>query len=160
LVECEAGEHAFLIPGPVHGVLGIPLRYEEHDGQMIVDDVTSSAGRFSALSLRRLRQRVPTSGAVAGSIAAGLYAQAALVVTGVVSTRALGPTDRGYFALLLLLPAVLQQLGSLGLPLATTYFIAHNRTQEGPIRRLIRLPAATQVIGLTLIQAGILWFLL
>lgn len=110
--------------------------------------------------MRRLWERVPTAGPVAGSIAAGLYGQAALVVTGVLSTRALGPTDRGYFALLLLLPAVLQQLGTFGLPLATTYFIASDRSQEGAVRRAIRAPAIAQVLVLTVIQATVLWFIL
>lgn len=103
----------------------------------------------------------PTSvrGALAGSLAASFFSQGALVVTGVLVARTLGPEDRGYLALLFLLPAILQQVGTLGLPLATTYFIASDRSRESAIRRAIKFPAFTQVVILVVLQAGALWFL-
>lgn len=94
-----------------------------------------------------------------GSVAASLVGQAALVVTGVIVARALGPTDRGHLALLLLLPSVLLQVGTLGLPLATTYFIAREPAHELHVRRSVARPAIVQLVVLTLVQAGVLWLL-
>jgi len=103
--------------------------------------------------------RVPAGGAVVGSIAASFISQGALVVTGVVVARTLGPTDRGYLALLFLVPAILLQVGTLGLPMATTYFLASNSTREARIRRNLRGPVMAQIVVLTLVQAGALWLL-
>ncbi len=99
---------------------------------------------------------VPARRAIAGSITVSLYGQAALVVTGVLTARSLGPTDRGYWALLLLLPAVLQQVGTFGLPLATTYFIATYHRRERLVLQAVRTPALVQVVLLAAIQAIVL----
>jgi O-antigen/teichoic acid export membrane protein len=96
---------------------------------------------------------------VAGSIAAGVYGQAALVVTGVIVARSLGPVDRGHIAFLLLLPSVLRQVGTLGLPSATTFFIARNNTLQNEIVRAIRAPVILQVVLLTTLQGVLLWAL-
>ena len=103
---------------------------------------------------------VPARGAVAGSLASGLVGQLMLLVSGILVARTLGPTDRGYLALLVLLPAVLQHVGTLGLPLATTYFIARDEADEAAVRRNIALPAVAQAIVLVLLQAGLLVLLL
>jgi O-antigen/teichoic acid export membrane protein len=103
--------------------------------------------------------RMPVRGAVLGSLASGIVGQAGLVITGVLAARTLGPTDRGYLALLILVPTVLQLAGNMGLPLATTYFIANDRSHERSVLRSIRLPVLLQVAGLTLLQAAILWLL-
>jgi O-antigen/teichoic acid export membrane protein len=113
-----------------------------------------------ALSAKELWLRVPLRGALAGSLLAGLWSQLALVVTGILTARSLGPTDRGYWGLLVLLPAVLQQVGTFGLPLATTYFIASDRTRESAVLRLIRWPAISQAVVLAAVQAVVLWFVL
>lgn len=105
------------------------------------------------------RSRIPDRRPLAGSLLASFWSQAALVVTGILTARSLGPTDRGYWALLVLVPAILQQLGTLGLPLATTYVIASDRRKESAVLRAIRTPAITQVLVLTVIQAVVLWFL-
>jgi len=101
----------------------------------------------------------PARGAVAGSVIASVAGQGLLVVTGVIVARALGPTDRGYLALLFLLPAVLQQVGTVGLPLATTYFISRDPGEERRIWRLVTTPGLVQALLLTLVQAAALWFL-
>ena len=103
--------------------------------------------------------RMPASRAVMGSLAAGVVGQAALVVTGVVAARTLGPTDRGYLALLVLVPTVLQLAGNMGLPLATTYYIATDKRHERSVLRALRLPVLLQVAVLTFLQAVILWLL-
>jgi O-antigen/teichoic acid export membrane protein len=96
---------------------------------------------------------------VAGSVIASFASQGLLLVTGVLVARALGPTDRGYLALLFLLPGVLQQVGTIGLPLATTYFIARDPSEERHIRRLVRAPGVVQTVALIATQAIVLWFL-
>jgi O-antigen/teichoic acid export membrane protein len=85
--------------------------------------------------------------------------QGALVVSGVLVARALGPTDRGYLALLFLLPMVLQQAGTLGLPLATTYFIARDPAEERHVKRVVAFPSIAQCALLIVIQAVVLWAL-
>jgi len=124
-----------------------------HDGDM------SDAALESPLVEPEGRARIPDRRPLAGSILASFWSQAAVVVTGILTARSLGPTDRGYWALLVLVPAILQQLGTLGLPQATTYFIASHRRKEPAVLRAIRTPAIAQVLALTLIQAAVLWFL-
>lgn len=103
---------------------------------------------------------MPARGAVAGSLASGVIGQFMLLVSGVVVARTLGPTDRGYLALLVLLPAVLQHVGTLGLPLATTYFIAKNETDEPVVRRNLFAPVVAQAVVLVLLQGALLYLLL
>jgi O-antigen/teichoic acid export membrane protein len=77
--------------------------------------------------------------AVAGSVAVGLGGQFSLVISGILLARGLGPTSRGLLALLLLWPIVLFQIGSLGLPVASAYFIARNPTSaRATVGRLMR----------------------
>jgi O-antigen/teichoic acid export membrane protein len=70
------------------------------------------------------------------NFAGGISLQAVLLVSGVVLTRALGPTNRGNIALLILVTAIASQLGGLGIPYALTYAVA-----RGPAaaRRTLRL---------------------
>lgn len=106
------------------------------------------------------RLSVPARGAVAGSLASGLVGQLMLLVSGVAVARTLGPTDRGYLALLVLLPAVLQQVGTLGLPLSTTYFIAKDERDEPAVRRSLVAPAVLQAVVLVALQGFLLYLLL
>jgi O-antigen/teichoic acid export membrane protein len=104
--------------------------------------------------------RIPAPRPVIGSLAAAGVAQLALVVTGVVTARSLGPTDRGYLALVILVPIVLHIVGAIGLPRATTYFIASDPAQEDTVIRAIRLPIVVQAAVLTLLQIAIFSVLL
>ena len=61
---------------------------------------------------------------MAGSLGAGLAIQCCLIASGVAVARMLGVQHRGQFALMTLFPAVLTQLGGLGVPTAVTYFVA------------------------------------
>jgi O-antigen/teichoic acid export membrane protein len=72
-------------------------------------------------------------GAVLGSVASGLGGQFGLLISGILLARGLGPASRGLLALLLLWPIVLFQVGSLGLPVASAYFIARNPTSARAI---------------------------
>jgi O-antigen/teichoic acid export membrane protein/O-antigen ligase len=88
-------------------------------------------------------RRIGVRRALLGSLLAGGVSQAVLVLSGVLVARALGPEDRGYMALVLLVPSVIALVGSLGLPLALTYFVA-------------RSPASARSIGTKLIVPGVL----
>jgi O-antigen/teichoic acid export membrane protein/O-antigen ligase len=82
--------------------------------------------------------------ALAGSLLAAGVAQAALVVSGVLVARALGPADRGYMVIVILVPTLLARVGSLGLPLASTYFVARSPEGAPSIARKLIVPALLQ----------------
>jgi len=90
------------------------------------------------------------------SMLTGVITQVTIVVSGVLSARILGVEDRGNLALLLLFPVALTQLGSIGLPLAITYFIAQNRTRTRSIIRSSASLALFQAVFLVGIHAMIL----
>jgi O-antigen/teichoic acid export membrane protein len=85
--------------------------------------------------------------------------QLTLLVTGVVQARALGPENRGYMALLMLVTAIAWQLGGLGIPLALTYAIARAPTAAKRIMVSVRGAITTQVMLATL-AAGLVLGLL
>jgi len=93
---------------------------------------------------------------LAGSVLTGFVGQAVLIVSGVLAARILGVEDRGYLALLVLFPAVLAQIGSLGLPLAATFELSRDRSRWGEIVRTLMRPMVIQSVTLVLLQAGIL----
>jgi O-antigen/teichoic acid export membrane protein len=78
------------------------------------------------VSQTRGSRRLRPFGATGGTIATGLLGQVFLIVSGVFAARLLGAEDRGHLALLVLVPAALAQIGALGLPVATTFYIAQN----------------------------------
>jgi FkbM family methyltransferase len=90
------------------------------------------------------------------SIVTGLSGQVALLVSGVLAARLLGPEDRGNLALLVLIPMALSQLGSLGLPLALTYQFSRNeRTARGSLHNVAR-PALALMSILVVVHALII----
>jgi O-antigen/teichoic acid export membrane protein len=93
---------------------------------------------------------------LAGSVLTGLVGQAVLIVSGVLAARILGVQDRGYLALLVLFPAVLAQIGSLGLPLAATFELSRDRSRWAEVLRTLLRPMVLQVVSLVLLHAGIL----
>ena len=104
-------------------------------------------------SAGRLRE---SAGPLAGSVFTAGAGQATLVVSGVLVARLLGVQDRGYLALLVLFPAVLAQIGSLGLPLAATYELSRDRSREGEVIRTLGSAALAQASLLVVVHAGIL----
>jgi O-antigen/teichoic acid export membrane protein len=107
------------------------------------------ASRIPILSSVLGQLRSPVRRATLGSIAAGVATQGGLVVSGILSARMLGPTDRGYLALLILIPSTICQAGSLGISLATTYFIARQPASSAAVVSVVRRPALVQVAVLT-----------
>ena len=102
------------------------------------------------------RLRSPT----AGSVVAGLGIQAALVVSGPILARMLGLEGRGQLAALILWPIVIAQLGSLGLPLAITYFIAQQRASVRSITRAAIAFAIPQTLLLMALHGAVLLLVL
>lgn len=105
--------------------------------------------------MRRFGQ--PLFRATAGSLSAGVAVQLALVVSGVLSARLLGVEDRGYLALLMMFPAILTQLGGLGLPMATTFHVARDPGRARAIAGRIATPALIQAVVLVAVHATVLW---
>ena len=100
--------------------------------------------------------RRPVAGHAAGSLLGGIAGQLWLIGSGIALARVLGTTNRGYLALLILWPTVLEQLGAAGLPIAAAYFTARNPLQTRPIARLAIGWWFTQSAYLILGQAAIL----
>jgi O-antigen/teichoic acid export membrane protein/O-antigen ligase len=94
--------------------------------------------------------------AMAGSLLAAGVSQAVLVVSGVLVARALGPADRGYMAIVLWVPSLVAFVGSLGLPLASTYFVARSPESAHSIARKLIVPALLQAAVGVLISLGAL----
>jgi O-antigen/teichoic acid export membrane protein len=86
----------------------------------------------------------------------GVITQGMLIVSGVLSARILGVEDRGNLALLLLFPVALTQLGSIGVPLAITHFIAREQASARSIVRSSTIFALGQAILLVAIHVAIL----
>lgn len=109
-----------------------------------------SPGGFRVAQVRR-----DTAISVLGSFTA----QGMVLVSGVLVARMLGVENRGYLALLWLVSLVLGQLGTMGLPLAATYWIAKDPpSAQAVVHRLLR-PAAIQapiLIGLQVVALLIL----
>jgi O-antigen/teichoic acid export membrane protein/O-antigen ligase len=93
---------------------------------------------------------------IAKSLAASGVAQLGLIVSGVLVARSLGPEDRGYLALLVMVAGIFALIGTIGLPYAATYFIARDRSQARDIASSLVGPAIL-LMGVTLVlQAGVL----
>lgn len=90
------------------------------------------------------------------SLGSGIVNQIALLVTGILAARALGPDGRGTQALLTLLPFVLSQVGTLGLPTAVVYFAGSAGVSSRSLALLLRRPAATQAVVTSVAQVAVL----
>lgn len=98
--------------------------------------------------------------ATAGSLASSFVLQSALVISGVLVARMLGPQNRGFLALLILWPTVIARVGSLGIPSAVPYFLARDPERSRNLAHGLLRPVVLQLIVLTALHAGILWFFL
>jgi O-antigen/teichoic acid export membrane protein len=103
------------------------------------------------------RWLTPSRRPMAGSLLTAGLSQLVLVVSGVLVARSLGPQDRGYLALVVLLPTILTQLANLGLPLAATYYVAGDRSRAVPVARAVLRAAVCQATVIIAAQLVILW---
>jgi O-antigen/teichoic acid export membrane protein len=109
-----------------------------------------------------LRKRGGLSGALTVNFVGGITIQLALLISGTVLARALGPENRGNMALLTLASATAWQLGGFGIPLALTYAAARApgsarrsyRSVRGPIAFQATLAAVAAAIVLNFLTAG------
>jgi O-antigen/teichoic acid export membrane protein len=89
------------------------------------------------------------------TVAAGVLGQGTLMISGILIARLLGVENRGHLALMTLFPLILAAIGTLGLPVASTYYIA----QRSDARRLMRelAPSAVrQALVVQLVQVAVL----
>lgn len=90
------------------------------------------------------------------SVLGSFATQATVLVSGVLVARILGVENRGHLALLWLVSLILGQLGTLGLPLAVTYWIAREPRSARAIVRSLAIPALLQAPLLVGVQAMVL----
>jgi O-antigen/teichoic acid export membrane protein len=93
--------------------------------------------------LARIR-RNPASKATAGALASAITSQVLTAISGILAARALGVEDRGYLALLILVPLIATHLGLI-VPVATTYYVARAPQLAGDIVRRLLTPAVVQL---------------
>ncbi len=113
-----------------------------------------SPSRLVALGRRSLSSAARR--ATAGTLLTSALIQLSLVVTGILAARSLGVEGRGELAFLLLAPRVVVLLGSIGLPLALTYYIARRPDSTIALLRSIASTAFIQAILLVAVTAIIL----
>lgn len=88
-----------------------------------------------------------------------IAAQAFTLVTGIIAARTLGVEGRGTLALLWLIPVILSLLGGIGIPQASTYYVARNLTHARAIIRKAAGITALAALGSVLIYSlGLLIF--
>ncbi len=102
----------------------------------------------------RLRSSVGRS--VVGSLAASGGLQLIVIVSGVLVARSLGPEDRGYLALLVVVSGVFALAGTLGLPSAVTYYIARDPADARQIAASLAWVGVLQVGAVFVLQAAAL----
>lgn len=116
-----------------------------------------------SLHLSILSERLfssPLRQATFESVLTGLIGQVVLMISGILVARILGMEGRGYLAMLVLFPVLISQLGTLGLPQATTYYVAVNRNLAPMICHSLRVPFLFQITVLPIIHYYILRFYL
>jgi O-antigen/teichoic acid export membrane protein len=86
-----------------------------------------------------------------------MVVQLALLASGTLSARMLGPTNRGYLAILATCASTVGQVGAVGISLAATYYLAAGRISGKEIVALLRSSAAIQLVTLTTIYAAIVF---
>jgi O-antigen/teichoic acid export membrane protein/O-antigen ligase len=91
-----------------------------------------------------------------GSLVASGFAQLLLIVSGVLVARSLGPEDRGYLALLVVVSGVCTLIGTMGLPLAATYYIARDRSHSRQIASTLLRFSLFQLVATLVLQIAVL----
>jgi O-antigen/teichoic acid export membrane protein/O-antigen ligase len=102
----------------------------------------------------RLRSKAGRS--VLGTLAASGGLQLLVIISGVLVARSLGPEDRGYLALLIVIGTVCAIAGTLGIPAAMTYHIARDPSQSRRIASSLAWVAVAQLAAVFVVQAAAL----
>lgn len=111
-----------------------------------------SESRQSLYAFMRGLAYGPSTQTLAGSI----VIQILVLASGVVAARALGAEDRGHLALLWLIPTSLALIGGLGLPQATTYYVAKDVENAATVSHISVMVAAIQTVALIALYGIIL----
>ena len=80
-------------------------------------------------------------------------------IGGIASARALGPAGRGQLTVVMLWSAIINVAGILGLPSACTYYAARWPGRREALVRFFIRAAAWQAVAVTVVSAGLLWWL-
>ena len=102
----------------------------------------------------RLRSKVGRS--LVGTLGTSGGLQLLVIVSGVLVARSLGPEDRGYLALLIVISTVCAIAGTLGLPAAVTYYIAREPSQARSITWSLAWVGVLQLAAVFVVQAAVL----
>jgi O-antigen/teichoic acid export membrane protein/O-antigen ligase len=92
-----------------------------------------------------------------GSLMASGAAQLLLTMSGVLVARGLGPEDRGYLALIVVVSGICTLLGTVGLPTAVTYYVARYPAGARSIVRSLAVPYFGQVGATIAVQLVVLY---
>lgn len=95
----------------------------------------------------------------AQTLGASLASQGLTLITGVIAARALGAEGRGTLALLWLVPATLVLLGGLGIPQATTYYVARESRHARSVVKISARITMMLALGLACAYGIGLWIL-
>ena len=94
---------------------------------------------------------------LAGSLIASGAAQVFLIASGVLVARGLGPEDRGYLALIVVVAGICVLVGSVGLPTAVTYYVARYPPGARSIARSLAFPFVGQIAAIIALQLIVLF---
>ncbi|MHB8656592.1 MAG: lipopolysaccharide biosynthesis protein [Solirubrobacteraceae bacterium] len=103
--------------------------------------------------IARLPGLSETHANVVKSLGGSFGTQLALLISGVANARILGVLDRGRSALILLLATVLPMIGTLGMPLSVTYWIARQRSVGRALVRRMRRVIVAQIAAIFVLHA-------
>jgi O-antigen/teichoic acid export membrane protein/O-antigen ligase len=92
-----------------------------------------------------------------GSLVASGTAQVLLTMSGVLVARGLGPEDRGYLALIVVVSGICVLVGSVGLPTAVTYYVARQPAGAREIARELAIPYLGQTLVTIAAQLAVLF---
>jgi O-antigen/teichoic acid export membrane protein/O-antigen ligase len=92
-----------------------------------------------------------------GSLFASGTAQVLLTMSGVLVARGLGPEDRGYLALIVVVSGICVLVGSVGLPTAVTYYVARRPAGARAVTRTLAAPFLGQTAATILVQLAVLY---
>lgn len=96
----------------------------------------------------------PRVGQLGGTILTSFAGQLALLVSGILSARQLGPEGRGHLALLIIVAVVTVQVTGLGVPTAATYELGRRRTSAMALMRRLQWLVVAQLAVTAVVQAG------
>lgn len=134
------------------GVHATASRRDGSSSRLVVSPLRSSKSETVVRIRAGLRD-----GPVVQNVGGAVALQLALLVSGVLGARILGPESRGYLAILAIWSSTVCQLGTAGIALGVSYYLAAGRISGSEIVGLLRSSAAVQVAIVTAVYAAIIF---